>query len=221
MKTLKLFGCEDELPFDASTHLVWSIENKAFRYRVLRKFINDDIGDLISVFDDNDEVPLDKNVHFIPNLFDLNLNSRQNANALLKILRKAYSIEMSDNVDNLKKLMEEAMEKIALDFDLELEYQIDLTLDDLFKIGNIRLKENDEGFSDAFLGYVSAIQELRGISVFVFFGLHELLGETEMQDLLHSLDYKRISTIDIENCVPDVLAKSENVVVLDKDMCSL
>ena len=85
---------------------------------------------------DNESVKVDEVFYFVQAPYSLDFNSKKNINVLNKILRKKYNSNFKQYVADVEKLLKDLSSEICLDFDLELESQIDFTEDSLLKILN-------------------------------------------------------------------------------------
>lgn len=221
MRTMKFSSCEKTISMEPPVSLSLVIENKASLYSFLSYCHNDFSGDSdrIRFYIDDSLQDNDERLSFIPNLFDLNLNSKKNINGLYKLLKKKYYSELKEGISELKSKAEAIIKEISLDFDVELTAGDAINEDDLFKAMNLGFAEDDSSLLERLIKYMDIIHELQGISVFVIYRLRDYFEDDELTFLRHEVDYKGIVLIDIETEKPIKPQENETVIVMDKDLC--
>lgn len=158
---------------------------------------------------------------YIENPFHLDLNTKQNLNALYKLLKKEYFDEIRASVDEIEKILIRICGEIRLDFEAELTMEDSIKVDDVFKLGNLRFSEEDDTMLKRLLKFVLINYELRGIALVFINRLHDWLDEDEIAQLCSDAGYRGISIVTIESHEPKKYLDSEQKIVVDSDLCLL
>lgn len=220
---MRIHSCDVDIPMDPPASACIVIENKAILYQFLSYCNLDYCGDndWISYFVDEKPQDNDKAIHFIPNVFNLDLNSKKNINGLYKLLKKKYYEELKIEIQDLQRRAETIVKGIAMDFDVDLSVGDTISEDDLFKAMNLSFSESDSSLIDRFIRYVMVIHELQNISVFLVYRLRDFFESKEIESIYHELNYKSIILVDIEGSSPSFLNEKEYQLIIDKDLCSI
>ncbi len=200
------------------------IENKPFYYEFSR-YLYDDFPDHLnccSLMLNGNEVKLDEASLYISNILDLNLNSKQNLNALYKILKKTYFQELSTGVEEIQSLLTKICKEIRLDFDAELTMDSSIKIDDVFKIGGLQfLQTEEDGLLEQLSRFVCVAKELRNVSLVFVNHLHDYLEDKDMESFVKEIQYKGITLVNLETIKPLNKIESEEILIIDDDFCTI
>lgn len=197
------------------------IENVSrFRDYVLRIFAKTDcVEELISIIEDANELVFDDSVICVENPLILEINSKQNINALSRIVKRSYLDDLKEAVQLIEDALTNAVGKIRLDFGVELTSEVDLKAEDVFKIANIRFEEESASSIERLLRFLCVQNELHGNDVAVILSLRSYFTDEEIKQLVRETRYRGISIIDIENHNPKSFISDEKRLIIDEDLC--
>lgn len=223
MKKLRLPFVDLNIEIEENRLVSLVIENKQTNYLISLYLFNEFIGKeaFFLLTENGKEIPLDECAMYINNLFDLNLNSKRNINALYKILKKMYSIEFGPTLIEIQNKAEEIVKNIKFDFDAELTVANELKIDDLFKIMDLRFAETDNTLLLRLLKYIQVSNELQKTYLVFINHLHDYLENDEIEMLSKDLSYKNISLVNIESREISKLSKGERQIIIDTDLCTI
>lgn len=223
MRKIKVFDYEEEIDIDANPWLCIVIENQKYYYLFCNYCFNEFFGDTdyIRLFIDGNLVDNDKFISFIPLIFDLNINTKKNINALYKILKSIYYDKLTSDIELLKSKAKGIIESIAMDFDLELSISNEISCDDLFKVLNLRFLDEDGSLVERFIKYCFVVNELQKINLFIVMNLHSYFSKDELVLLKHELNNRNIALIDIEYASPQSNSEGEKRLIIDDSLCLL
>lgn len=201
------------------------IENPKLMYEYVNDFVNQCNKGIEGrfVLSDNDKIlNLEKNMSIILNPFELDINNR-------KILTKLYSELKKLSVDEdlyiesnqLLSEIEKYMEKLIDESDYNMEYDIDVDFTALFKMFNLRLKQESTTLLESIIDYLSVMQQILCKNIFVCINLKCYLSEVEMKQLYEMADYKKISLLLIEGRQPEQILTEEKMFIIDKMGCEI
>lgn len=216
------FNNEIEISNDKFNTIV--IENRS-EFLNLMVYLNYEfIGNveyLILTNEQEKKLSLDSYLFYIPNIFNLDLNTKKNINALYKKLKNIYGKKMYDDLQEIKRKCEEIIEEISIDFDIELSVGTTINIDDIFKIMNISFSENYMNLKEKLIKYILIINELNEYNVFILNNLHIYFSNEELEFVIKELSYHDISLINIENNSNFEKISNECIKILDIDNCSI
>ena len=219
---LKMYLSEELIDLDSLPRPTYVIENKQEYYKICKFLFSGFVEDKSFFGITMDKIKyLDMDIYcmFIPNIFDLNLNSKRNINALYKLLKNMYYDNLKNDIDLLQTKAKEIVSKISLDFDIELVMNNTINEDDLFKAMDLRFSDDDNTPVAKFIKFVLVSYELTKIRTFFVLNLHSFFETDELNAIYHDLDYKKITIVDIETTNNFSKSNNESIFLIDKDLC--
>lgn len=223
MKTLFINPNVFQIDITDPKFLTLIIENKSFYWK-FSKYLYDTFPEHLgycSLFKNGEEQKIEDVSAYIYNPLDLNLNTKQNLNALYKILKKSYFSELSASVQQIQDLLTQVCKEIRLDFDAELTMESSIRIDDIFKIGGLQFLETDSSLLERFVRYISIAKELQNVSIIFINHLHDYFENAEIEQLLKEMEYRGITLVNIETFVSQNKLENETLCIIDKDLCSI
>ena len=223
MKTLSINPNVFQIDITDPKFITLVIENKPFYWK-FSKYLYDTFPEHLSycsLFKNGEEQKIEDVSAYIYNPLDLNLNTKQNLNALYKILKKSYFSELSASVQQIQDLLTQVCKEIRLDFDAELTMESSIRIDDIFKIGGLQFSETDSSLLERFVRYISIVKELQNVSIIFINHLHDYFENVEIEQLLKEMEYRGIALVNIETFVPQNKLENETLCIIDKDLCSI
>lgn len=223
MKTLSINPNVFQIDITDPKFITLVIENKSFYWK-FSKYLYDTFPEHLgycSLFKNGEEQKIEDVSAYIYNPLDLNLNTKQNLNALYKILKKSYFSELSASVQQIQDLLTQVCKEIRLDFDAELTMESSIRIDDIFKIGGLQFSESDSSLLERFVRYISIIKELQNVSIIFINHLHDYFENVEIEQLLKETEYRGITLVNIETFIPQNKLENETFYIIDKDLCSI
>lgn len=223
MKTLSINPNVFQIDITDPKFITLVIENKPF-YWTFSKYLYDTFPEHLSfcsLIKNGEQQKIEDVSAYIYNPLDLNLNTKQNLNALYKILKKSYFSELSASVQQMQDLLTQVCKEIRLDFDAELTMESSIRIDDIFKIGGLQFLEADSTLLERFVRYISIVKELQNVSIIFINHLHDYFENAEIEQLLKEMEYRGITLVNIETFVPQSKLENETLCIIDKDLCSI
>ena len=158
---------------------------------------------------------------YISNSFSLSLNSKKNLNALYKILKNRYYLEFKNHFIQINNKLEEIIKEISIDFDINLNANAEVKLDDLFKIASIEFSEDYASYFEKLVKFIKISNELEKIDVVFIKNIHSYLNEDEIIQLIDEFKYLNIMIINIEFAQYFKSSDFEVNYIIDKDLCEI
>lgn len=217
---LKLSLSDELIELNSTKLNVLQVENLPL-FKEIVSFIYYGRGeeDLISLFKDSERIDIDTDVFFIMNIVEFDLNSKKNLNSLNKLLLNTYYESLQEDLDQLKIKMLQITKKLSLELDVSLDIKETIKTDDLFKIMDIKFKDNYDSSLQRFLNYLFVISELQKKTVFFVLHLKEYFSINEIEIIIKECSLHEIILIDIESNEIVNLGNIEKKIIVDKDCC--
>lgn len=223
MTKLSFYIGEKAFSLDDLSILTLVCENKGLLFDYCDYLFNEFIGKerYWKLEIDNQVEELFDKGDFIPNYFQLDLNSKRNVNALYKILKKLYYEKLSDSIKDLKEKALSIVKEIALDFDIELSVSNEIKEDDLFKIMNLQFSDEGLSYKEKLIKYIFITNELRGVNIFFVVDFHRYFSDGEANEILKELSYRKIKLVNLEHDQSFAKYDDEFLLLVDQDLCVL
>lgn len=223
MTVLKFFLDERWFNTNDFTIMTLVISNKGLLNNYMTYLFNEFSGkeDYWKIEIDKAPKDLDEFADFIPNYFQLDINTKRNINALYKMLKKLYYEKLENDISTLKEQTSKIVKEIAMDFDVELVVNNEIREDDLFKIMDLRFSDYDLTYKEKLIKYLLVTNELRGINIFFCMNLHEYFSNDDINDIVKELDYRKIKLINLEFYKNYSELAEEFTLEIDSDLCSI
>lgn len=173
------------------------IENpRLYRSLVIDLLKGDD--EAFSVGLDEKELSFSKMGLVIPNLFDLDPNSKRILMAIYKKMEKvSLSPERQALLDEINAKIQNLLSDLSTDFEGAVVFNDTLSLPQLLGLADFKFNYDDSTFLSAFLSYLKAWREAIDLKIVFSMGLFSLLEPLEEKTLETELSYIGISLINI------------------------
>lgn len=184
-------------------------------------FLQVDGGDGKWILSEKEKIfSIQKKCQIIIDPFCLDFNQRKLINTLYeRIEKETLSTEILLEWNKLYPNMMNIVEKMINRFDYNLSYNDDIEIKDFLKLMNLKFEDKSDNLAEKLIDYMCLLNEVIGISLFVFVNIKSYLDEEETKHLFKQAFYKKIQILLIENCVRPLKYAGEKVTIIDKDCC--
>jgi len=216
--SIPLFNINENI--DEITNYLLIVENKKLLYKLLKDMGNGCIyEEMIQIYDENNRKLKNLDyIDFIPSIISIDINNKKNINALIRQIKKNFGENIKTSIGVLNNYLKELFNNIRLEIPFPIIEDIDLEDDDIIKLMNIKIDDNDVSLLERINSYIQVSYELRGIKIYIFYGLFSLLESNEIETLLKNCKYYDIILVDIENF--DIQNQTcFDKLILDQDIC--
>jgi CRISPR type II-A-associated protein Csn2 len=197
------------------------IENpRLYRSLVIDLLKGDD--EAFSVGLDEKELSFSKMGLVIPNLFDLDPNSKRILMAIYKKMEKvSLSPERQALLDEINAKIQNLLSDLSTDFEGAVVFNDTLSLPQLLGLADFKFNYDDSTFLSAFLSYLKAWREAIDLKIVFSMGLFSLLEPLEEKTLETELSYIGISLINIASSPLSERFTGIKKVRIDHDLCEI
>lgn len=204
---IRVLEIEDKALFSNIIHSVFSLCNmeESIEYIILE--------------DEGKDISFNKDVYFLIDILNVDLNDR-------KILNKLYSkIKLATNLDaeirwGLEEHYREAfnlLNTILLDFPFDFEYKIELDIEDLIKLYGIRLYNKGQALIEKILYLIDLISLLDLCKVLIFCNLKSFFTDAQLVEIYKHIINNKLNVLLIEGSSSEKLLDYERKIRIDKD----
>lgn len=161
-------------------------------------------------------------VELLIDFFSLNMNNKKILNRLYKELEQEavgseYYIQTQEVIAKINQYIIGLTEK----FDIALDYEEKINIQDLFKIGKITICESDTKFLEKIIDYIKVTQEFLNIQLYIFVGIKGYLTKEELEQIYGYFIYNKINVLLVENRESEIQLDIEKYYILDNDGCEI
>ncbi len=221
---LSIFPFENDLDFNKSFVNVLEIENANLFYNIVTSLImlsNKEQGiEKIFLFDDSgNHIDISKNCYVINDFFNIDVNDK-------KIITKLY-----DKVINDLKNDDELMYKIGIEYqnffnnfieifnnyDFELEYSVDFSLKNFFKMIGLGFTFDKSEFLNTFYTFIDIVSEFDLFNVVILTNIRAYFSDEKLIEVYKYCTYKKVKLLLIEPFLNRSVLEYEKRLVIDKN----
>lgn len=178
-------------------------------------------SDEFELIEDYKTVDITKYVEVIFDIFNLEANSAN-------ILKKMYS-ELEEDLNTQEVYTKKVeLESIIANITDELIYRSRFSLkvgeinyQNLFKAIEIEFDYEKNSVLERLIEYIKVTSELLKIKVYIIVNLDSFLSEEELVELEKFLLYNDIKVLALQNAIRREVKPSENLRIVDKDLCEI
>lgn len=214
---------QQQIDFDFYPVYFLVIENSQEYLKVVEEFYSECNGNDESQFvlsNNSEIISISKNCLFVHNYFDLDINNKKIINEINNRVEKVLPTNnFVEDFYKLNKLFVEINDKIVDCFDIELEYDTDLTFDKFIKMSSYKIATQSK-FVDRLVSYIKMYCALKKTKLIIFVGLSSFLSKNELELFIKELKYLELNCLLIE---PSLKYNLENVgrIIIDEDLCEI
>lgn len=175
-----------------------------------------------AVLSDEDEIiPLNKQIDLILDLFSLNCNSHKMLSKLQgELAQIAVGEELyKDTSDILSKLQMYAG-ALADNAKYPLKFNEEMGIVELVKMLNFKFDLQEESILEKVVSYMIVSKEYLKIDTFVFINLQSVITSAELKELFKQIAYEKITILLIESVSRDKIM-DEYRIIIDNDLCEI
>lgn len=178
-------------------------------------------SDEFELIEDYKTVDMTKYVEIIFDIFNLEANSAN-------ILKKMYS-ELEEDLNTQEVYTKKVeLESIIANITDELIYRSRFSLkageinyQNLFKAIEIEFDYEKNSVLERLIEYIKVTSELLKTKVYIIVNLDSFLSEEELVELEKILLYNDIKVLGLQNTIRREVKPSENLRIVDKDLCEI
>ena len=172
-----------------------------------------------TVIYDNNHNPLNfiKDTLIVTDVYSYDLASRTITAALYKNIRDNSDID-TEKLAQVEKDILDILSAISVGFSQNLNYQTEISINDLIKMAHVELESNTgNNYLDKLYGIIDLAQQLLSKRLVILINQRQLLSHSELQALLQYVENNHFSVLFIEKNCEDKI-DHENILVIDDDL---
>ncbi len=199
------------------------IENPSEFYKTVMSFRSQILGEEgdFSFYEDGEKMSVSKWGEILVNPFDFDINEKRILNLLYKKAEKNFL--QSGLITELSEIITKSeifFNELSYTFSFDLEYET-LSLLDVMKAGNVKIKTEYEGVLEKVISYVNVLIELKNIKFFIFVNIKSILRDDDLAELYRHCEMEKVALLLIESAKLRPLLSREKAVIITDDLCEI
>ena len=220
---IKLYFFEEFIDLEVGKLYTIIIENRKILHDFEKYLFNEFEGnnDYLLLMDNNKIIDHKKNIYFLSNFYDMDLNNKKNLLALYKQIKVNHNDELKEMFEQLTSNINDFFEFINFESEFDLTFDSNILIDDVLKLGDLRFNNENDSLFNSFISYLEIINNLFNINVFVVEELHKYFSNDDLIKAMNELKYHGIILINIEkdNNFEGIVDEIRNYI--DIDYCTI
>ena len=197
---IKLYFFEEFIDLEVGKLYTIIIENRKILYDFEKYLFNEFEGNnsYLLLMDNNKIIDHKKNIYFLSNFYDMDLNNKKNLLALYKQIKVNHNDELKERFEQLTSNINEFLEFMNFESGFDLTFDSNILMDDVFKLGDLRFNNENDSLFNTLISYLEIINNLFNIEVFIVEELHKYFSNDDLIKAINELKYYGIILINIE-----------------------
>ena len=220
---IKFYFFEEFIDLEVGKLYTIIIENRKILHDFEKYLFNEFEGnnDYLLLMDNNKIIDHKKNIYFLSNFYDMDLNNKKNLLALYKQIKVNHNDELKERFEQLTSNINDFFEFINFESEFDLTFDSNILIDDVLKLGDLRFNNENDSLFNSFISYLEIINSLFNINVFVVEELHKYFSNDDLFKAINELKYHGIILLNIEkdNNFEGIVDEIRNYI--DIDYCTI
>ena len=197
---IKFYFFEEFIDLEVGKLYTITIENRKILHDFEKYLFNEFEGnnDYLLLMDNNKIIDHKKNIYFLSNFYDMDLNNKKNLLALYKQIKVNHNDELKERFEQLTSNINDFFEFINFESEFDLTFDSNILIDDVLKLGDLRFNNENDDLFNSFISYLEIINNLFNINVFIVEELHKYFSNDDLIKAINELKYYGIILINIE-----------------------
>ena len=197
---MKLYFFEEFIDLEVGKLYTIIIENRKILYDFEKYLFNEFEGnsDYLLLMDNNKIIDHKKNIYFLSNFYDMDLNNKKNLLALYKQIKVNHNDELKERFEQLTSNINDFFEFINFESEFDLTFDSNILIDDVLKLGDLRFNNENDSLFNTLISYLEIINNLFNIEIFIVEELHKYFSNDDLIKAINELKYYGIILINIE-----------------------
>lgn len=219
---LSHFDLEKPIELNSSVVNVLVVENETKFFDFCKEFaVQSKGGDGGFVLSDGDaRLSIAKDVKFVYDFFEVNLNDKRAQNGLICCLQQIAESFLAVEYADLTETVFSFFEKLNGETDFSIEYNSDGSLPSLLKAYGVRWQEEHGSLLETLVSLIHFNARILKTKCFVFANLKCFLSENDLRNLYYEAGLEDVCLFLLESSLKAKL-DGEFVTVIDGDLCEI
>ena len=209
------------MTFEENMVNILVIENKAMLVQVINElYIQSNGEEKGFILSDNARViKMDKYCQVILEPFSIDCNDRK---IIAKLYQEIENIAVEDMVQEtmeMNSLISIYVDKLCNQVPYGMNYSIDIKPASILKLAEVKVDCDANSILGNLMDYMSLLNRICSVKVFVFVNIKELFEEEELMKLYEFAFYNKYYMLLIENSYTKYDNVLEKVMIIDRDRC--
>lgn len=172
----------------------------------------------IVLSEDFQPVDIEKNIEFMDNIFGINFDSKS-ISAKIDAELENLSLEYPTETTEIVSLLNDFGAFLTTNVDFPVKFSFVQETSKLIKMLNFGVDTEDISMPEKILLYMELCRRFFRKKLFVFLNLKHFLSKEELVLFYKNIEYEKFCVLLLESTVGKNIAKSEEVLIIDDDLC--
>lgn len=218
MKSLRHHRIEEEIPFRKGRTTTIVVQNPSLLRLFLDELLHpEDFEDGFRLYDGKEETDIDKQVYFLRDCFDPDIEEKKTLSFLQKDVPVHMSEEEQLQLQRIILSLSDFVKQLASDYPIPLEIDSETPLQTILKSFGIFPVLQGESFLETLVLKIRLISFVSRKTDFIFYNLQDYLSLEEMQSFMREMERLEIAFLCLSSHNPTYLLENEKRVIIDED----
>lgn len=164
------------------------------------------------------EVAFAKNVDFVANLLDIDVNQKKIVQRLYEEIEGVLKQQLINELTGLNANVVDLLEKAVFHVPYDVVFEPQMDIGGLLKLFRVKIRNEDLELAEQVIHYIRLMHSILGIKLFVFLNMKMYFSEDELREIYKIASYENIQLLLIEGCQKNSL-ENEKLWIIDQDLC--
>lgn len=166
----------------------------------------------------DEEVAFAKNVDFVANLLDIDVNQKKIVQRLYEEIEGVLKQQLINELTGLNANVVDLLEKAVFHVPYDVVFEPRMDIGGLLKLFRVKIRNEDLELAEQVIHYIRLMHSILGIKLFVFLNMKMYFSEDELREIYKIASYENIQLLLIEGCQKNSL-ENEKLWIIDQDLC--
>lgn len=164
---------------------------------------------------------MDKSLHLIMNLLQVDINSKNILTKLQNALVKDADTMVLEYLE-VQNLIQKFLTDLEFGYPLEITHKMEISIADLVKLGSFHFIEDSKDQIDTLLTYMEVVRELLKVDVFVLVNIDIVLDDEELELFIKTALARKLQLVCLTTSQLQEIHIDKSLIngyTVDKDFC--
>ena len=218
---MRMSNFENDIVVSDEYVRVLEIEDKKLFINIVQSIhglcYNKEGTEYIVLLDGDRQVDFAKDVYFIIDALNLDLNDRKILSKLYLKMKNLLELEHKIQLDSYLKEALDLINTVFIEFPFELTYKSEIQVEDFLKLYGFRLYTQEESFMEQMLYLIDLISLLGLCKVLIFCNIKSFFTDEQIEEIYKYVVYNKLHVLLVEGNITEELLPFEKKIRIDGD----
>ncbi len=200
---------------------ILAIENKELFRKVITSLHNENEDEFFVFSEDYKPLSFKKFVRFLDALITFSFADKKMMTKVLEDFDRMSNIKYAQELWTIRQGCVDLCEKLAQEYEYDFDFCDEIESLALIKLFNFTPRDDTSSFVEKLTRYFKLMRKYIGIRCFVIMNMHMYLTDEEIAEICSFTKQNEICVLDIETTAPQNVLRDEQLIIIDKDLCTM